>query len=306
MITFCILGDMGSGYEAQHVVAKSMIKNIKENKVSFVCGLGDNIYPAGCYRPDDPQFKNKFEIPYKNIPNNIKFYMCLGNHDYGNYWDQTFRDCSSNQIEYGIQSQKKGKKWFLPGHYYTYSKTKNGVKVDFFVIDTNLDLMGDKLKEKQYDYISEKIKKSKARWKILYGHHTFVSIAGHGNADPELDKYLRKLFRLGIDIYFNGHDHNKQIVEVKVGKRKIPVVTCGTGGKTYDDELNFTNIKNGSKLVWHDETLGFGTVFCDKKQLRLEMFDENNKLEKSYVIDKKSKKTKKLNKSNKTKKKSKI
>ena len=30
------------------------------------------------------------------------------------------------------------------------------------------------------------------------------------------------------------------------------------------------NIKNGTKLVWHDETLGFGTVFCDKKQLRLE------------------------------------
>ena len=36
-------------------------------------------------------------------------------------------------------------------------------------------------------YISDKIKKSKARRKVLYGHHTFVSIAGHGMPDPELD-----------------------------------------------------------------------------------------------------------------------
>ena len=156
--------------------------------------------------------------------------------------------------------------------------------------------MGKVLKETQKKYIRDKIKKSKARWKVLYGHHTFVSIAGHGNADPELDEYLRDLFKEGIDMYMNGHDHNKQIVEVKVGKRKIPVITCGTGGKVYDDELNFSNIEKGSKLVWHAETLGFGTVFCDKNQIRLEMFDENNKLEKSYVIDKKSKKSKKTKK----------
>ena len=149
--------------------------------------------------------------------------------------------------------------------------------------------MSQVLKDKQKKYICDKIKKSTAKWKVLYGHHTFVSIAGHGNAEDELDEYLRILFKLGIDIYFNGHDHNKQIVEVKVGKRKIPVVTCGTGGKIYDDELNFSNIKKGSKLVWHAETLGFGTVFCDKKQLRLEMFDENNKLEKEYVVSKNSK-----------------
>ena len=64
----------------------------------------------------------------------------------------------------------------------------------------------------------------------------------------------------------------------------------------YDDEINYDNIEKGSKMVWHDETIGFGTVFCDKNKLRLEMFDENNKLEKSYVIDKKSKKSKKTKK----------
>jgi hypothetical protein len=289
MIKFCILGDMGSGEISQHNVAKAMYHNIVANKIKFVCGLGDNIYPAGCYKPDDPQFKDKFETPYKKIPDNIKFYMCLGNHDYGNYWDQTFRNCSNNQIEYGIKSQIIGKKWYLPGNYYTFSKKQGDVTIDFFIIDTNLELMSDKLKKEQMKFTVDALKESKADWKILYGHHTFISIAGHGNADPELDKYLRKLFRLGVDMYMNGHDHTKQIIEFNIGGKTIPIITCGTGGKPYDDgPLNYSNIKRGSKLVWNAETLGFGTVFCDKKSIRLEMYDENNVLEKEYTFNKKS------------------
>ena len=293
MITFSILGDMGSGLDEQFKVSLALGKNIKSNKGQFICGLGDNIYPSGCSSKDDTQFIEKFEIPYKNIPDKIKFYMCLGNHDYGNYWDKTFRDCSESQIQYGIQSQVDClKKWYLPDHYYTYSKRQGNTSIDFFVIDTNIDLMTQKLKNQQMNFMVNAIKKSKADWKILYGHHTFISIAGHGNAEPELNTYIRKLLRLGIDMYMNGHDHNKQIVETKIGKKNIVIVTCGSGGNYCDDELNFDNIDHKSKLVWHSETLGFGTVFCNKNKLRLEMFDETNKLEKSYVIDKKSKKTK--------------
>ena len=296
MITFCILGDMGSGNLDQIHVAESLIKNIKQNDVKFICGLGDNIYPAGCYNINDPQFKLKFEEPYKKIPDKIKFYMCIGNHDYGNYMDQLFRNCSNNQIEYGIQSQKLGMKWYLPGNYYTFPKRHGNTTIDFFVIDTNLDLMSESLKNEQMKYIVKAIKKSKSTWKILYGHHTFISIAGHGNADPELDEYLRKLFRLGIDMYMNGHDHTKQIIETKIGNKKVAVITCGTGGKSYDDELNLSNIDKKSKLVWHAETLGFGTLFCTKSKLRLDMFDENNKLEKSYSIHKRKIKTKRKSK----------
>jgi hypothetical protein len=304
MITFCILGDMGSGEISQHNVAKSMYENIKHNKVKFICGLGDNIYPSGCYNIDDKQFIEKFEEPYKMIPDDIKFYMCLGNHDYGNYWEQKFRNCSNNQIEYGIKSQILDKKWYLPGNYYTFSKEQGNIKIDFFVIDTNLELMSDTLKKEQMKFTAEALKESKADWKILYGHHTFISIAGHGNAEPELDKYLRKLLRLGVDMYMNGHDHTKQIIEFNIGGRMIPIITCGTGGMPYDDgPLNYSNIKKGSKLVWNAETIGFGTVFCDKKLLRLELYDENNILEKEYTFNKKSnishmkasKKTKKKN-----------
>ena len=35
------------------------------------------------------------------------------------------------------------------------------------------------------------IKKSKAGWKILYGHHPWRSVYGHGHADEELETYKR-------------------------------------------------------------------------------------------------------------------
>ena len=286
MIVFSIFGDMGSGFVSQYKVAESLMKNINKNKVTFVCGLGDNIYPSGCYSKDDKQFKIKFEEPYKKIPNKIKFYMCLGNHDSGNYIHRLFGDRSKNQIEYGIESQEQDKKWYLPGHYYTFNKKHGDVKIDFFVIDTNLDFISNELKDEQMKYMVKALKSSDADWKILYGHHTWISIAGHGNADSVLDKYIRKLIKLGIDMYMNGHDHNKQIIETNIGNRVVTVITCGTGGKVYDDELNLDDIDKKSKLVWHKETLGFGTFFCTKKKLRLEMFDEENKLETTYVIHK--------------------
>ena len=83
MVCFSVIGDMGSGNKLQFKVAKSLTNIIKNNNCKFVCGLGDNIYDSGCNSPEDKQFITKFEIPYRNIPDNIKFFMCLGNHDYG-------------------------------------------------------------------------------------------------------------------------------------------------------------------------------------------------------------------------------
>ena len=48
-------------------------------------------------------------------------------------------------------------------------------------------------------------------------------------------------------------------------------------GKPYDEGVNYDNIEEDSKLVWHSETLGFRQ--CYKNKLRLEMYNENNKLE---------------------------
>ena len=48
----------------------------------LILGLGNNIYPDGVNSKNDKLFIDKFEIPYKILPSNIKFYNILGNRDY--------------------------------------------------------------------------------------------------------------------------------------------------------------------------------------------------------------------------------
>ena len=75
MIDFYILGDMGSGEESQKMVSRALTKHLKNRKDTFVCGMGDNIYEDGCMSVNDIQFRDKFEDPYENISDNIKFYI---------------------------------------------------------------------------------------------------------------------------------------------------------------------------------------------------------------------------------------
>ena len=41
-----------------------------------------------------------------------------------------------------------------------------------------------------------------------------------------------------------------------------------------------------SELIWHKETLGFATAYCTPKKLKIEFYDEKNKLEYSHNIHK--------------------
>ena len=146
---FILLVDMGSGMKDQITVAEKIHKKINEinKKDIFVCGLGDNIYEDGVYSVNDDQFTTKFEKPYEKISDNVKFYMCLGIHDYGYNLDLT--NNSQCQIDYGIKSQKEGKKWIMPSNYYTFKK-KN---IQFFVMDTNFDFMDQNDLDKQKNFL---------------------------------------------------------------------------------------------------------------------------------------------------------
>ena len=82
MTSIICVGDFGTGEEDQYNVSKLIEYLDTKSLCNFVIGLGDNIYPGGVRSVKDSQFKTKFEEPYKNLPERIKFYNCLGNHDY--------------------------------------------------------------------------------------------------------------------------------------------------------------------------------------------------------------------------------
>jgi tartrate-resistant acid phosphatase type 5 len=300
VLKFIALGDMGSGTKDQKKVAKGMetvIEELREKhlkNISFIVGLGDNIYECGVKSADDPQFHTKFEKPYKKIDK--EFYMCLGNHDY--YQEECcgseFKDSPEHEIAYSAIS----KKWVMPykHYYYTYDIDKK-THVDFFVMDTNIDRMPEEEKVNQLDFLIEGINKSTAKWKILYGHHPWRSLGDHGHAEPELEEYFRMLVNKTrgkglntIDLYMCGHDHTKQYLEIFITKNlKIPLVVCGTGGKLDDTPIpDLTNSKdNDYNIHFISNTLGFMCVKIFNEALELFFFDHTGKkVEFRYTIEK--------------------
>jgi len=284
MVIFSIIGDMGSGDNNQYMVAKSLYNIIKKYNSTFVCGLGDNIYNSGCICPDDKQFETKFENPYKKIPNYIKFFMCLGNHDYGKYMGIFNTDNSINQIIYSKLSQEKNKKWILPDKYYTFKKGN----IQFYVLDTNIDRMTSEQIKKQLKFIKKRINESTSKWNIVYGHHTWRSVGGHGNADTKLEKFFNSIFNSGkINLYMCGHDHSKQFIYKNLPKNNhMYMLVCGTGGKNTDDMYNPNNLKkNDSKLLHFSDTFGTALIDSDDNNLNIKCFNLN-KLEYKFTIKK--------------------
>src|SRR4030095_3248872 len=78
VITFAVIGDTGTGDEAQLSVARQMARQREKTPFEFVLMLGDNIYEKG----EEKYIKPRFEEPYKDLlAAGVKFYAALGNHD---------------------------------------------------------------------------------------------------------------------------------------------------------------------------------------------------------------------------------
>ena len=273
MVTCLVIGDMGKGTKDQYDVGKLMKKLYKKYNIKFVLGLGDNIYPDGCTSVNDPLFTSNFEKPYAILPNH-KWYMCLGNHDYGYKQNKEgLLDNSVHQVDY----TKHSKKWYMPSKYYSFVKGQ----AEFFYLDTNLDRMSESTIQHQLHIMKDKLDKSTKKWKIVVGHHTWRSIAGHGNAEPRFETFLKDLFKdTTPNLYMCGHDHCKTLI-VKDG---ITLVVCGTGGEVYDEASVNLSMINDCSLEYFSPTLGVATLNITNHKLDLVFYDAKGNKEYSYTI----------------------
>ena len=283
MTKFIVTADTGSGSVDQYKVAKSMNILNKKHKINSVLLLGDNIYEHGVTSTSDPQFKTKFEDPYQNI--NKPFYLCLGNHDYGN---SLFRKNNAGfQVSYSDISDK----WNMPAKYYSITKGS----CEIFFLDTNLNVMNESTIMKQFHIMSDKIKKSKKKWKIVCGHHPWRSVGGHGNAERRFEIFMNDLCKYGanFDLYMCGHDHCKNIIMKNhpFKKKMITLLVIGTGGKKYHGgetgKPELHNIQKGdSDLLFHSSNLGACLMSVQKNKIKLTCYNEELREEYTHFIRK--------------------
>ena len=202
-LRFVSVADTGTGDKGQYAVAQAMTRYYKQKPYKLVVLAGDNIYNNG----EIEKINAVFERPYQELlSQGVKFQACLGNHDIRT-------DNGEPQVLYpGFNMQ---------GRYYTFGQDL----VQFFALDTNHNADW----KAQLTWLDKELSRSKAPWKIVFGHHQIYS-SGHYGLNQPFIKTLSPIFQKhGVQLYINGHDHHYERTRSINGTTYL---TCGAGAGT--------------------------------------------------------------------------
>lgn len=272
-VRFVVLGDGGTGDASQRKVALAMREVCAQRGCDFALYLGDNIYNSGVSGVDDAQFVSKFEQPYMEL--DFPFYVALGNHDYGNDGINLFPEDAKSafQVEYTAHSRK----WTMPDYFYTVREGP----VALFALDTNAIVI-DQFRQAQVQktWLDGALAASDAPWKIVFGHHPYISNGNHGNAGryagpvgvelhdgATLKAFVEQSVCGKAQLYLSGHDHHREWLEPNCG---TTFVVSGAAAK-----LHARNDR-GVPSRWSDfEKRGFLWIEADAETLTGVFYDED-------------------------------
>lgn len=280
VVRFVAIGDTGEGNQAQYDVAAAFNMVCLVQGCDFVMMLGDNFYDDGVSSVDDDQFRTKFEEPYAVV--NLPFFVTLGNHDFGEIPVQFWR--TDYQIEYSARSSK----WNMPDHFYRFAHEH----VTFLSLDTNMILLGLSWVRDQRDWVRNQVDRASTPWVIAFGHHPYRSNGRHGNAgnyeglsfDPTgiiSGSRVRDFFEdelCGrIDVFFAGHDHNRQWLQPVCG---VELIVSGAGAKTTE----LLGRDNNPTRFEDDSTEGFFWIEIADDTMTVEIWDRAGNLNHSGTV----------------------
>lgn len=200
---------------------------------SFITAVGDNIYPSGVTSLQSVVWQEWESTLGENADPLIRipWYLVLGNHDYVLMEDGRF-------AEVAYTSVCKHQRWVMPSRQYNFTTPlPGGGEVEFFAVDTNgvQDNVCRDFPQAFMDFVEylptlkEQLLSSKARWKIVMGHHPcYTGGIGHQSEarclrgskytpieQPNLTRqgigFESLLVECGVDVYVAGHEHVTQL-----------------------------------------------------------------------------------------------
>jgi hypothetical protein len=280
-VRFVALGDTGEGNADQLAVARVIGTVCAAQGCDLALLLGDNFYDIGVDGTDDPQWSDKFEVPYAHL--DFRFHAVLGNHDGGSeLLGGTGLDAArgNHQVDYTALSDK----WYMPARWYKYTQAH----VDFFALDSSAIFFDglwftdfSDMTDSQARWLqSEWAGGSRGTWRIAYAHHPYRSNGPHGNAGRyeglpgipfvsggSIETFLEENVCGRVDLYLCGHDHSRQwLADTCEGTH---LMVSGAGSKT-------TGLDGDNPVSWQDETTeGFVWIEIAGRTLRAQWWDKN-------------------------------
>ncbi|KAK3421417.1 hypothetical protein EUGRSUZ_G02074 [Eucalyptus grandis] len=269
-LAFLVVGDWGRrGNYNQTEVARQMGIIGEKLDINFVVSTGDNFYEDGLTGVDDPAFKESFVNIYTHSGLQKQWYNVLGNHDYrGNV-----------EAQLSPILKKVDSRWLC-----LRSFVVNAEIVELFFVDTT-PFVDEYFREpKAYDwsgvlprkpYLSNllkdvdlALKESRAKWKIVIGHHPIKSAGEHGSTAELIAQLLPIIQANNVDLYINGHDHCLERIETS--DSPIQFLTSGGGSKSWRGDVSWPNPK---ELKFYYDGQGFMTVQVTEAEIDVVFYD---------------------------------
>jgi 3',5'-cyclic AMP phosphodiesterase CpdA len=129
--------------------------------------------------------------------------------------------------------------------------------VQFFALDTNL------VTRAELDWLDGELARSKARWKVVYGHHPIFSDGKYGD-DAALRDNLMPILRGRANLYISGHEHSLQHIGAEDGVHFV--IAGGGGAGTYPT-------RPGSRSQFAASQNGFAVIEADRRTLSVKLID---------------------------------
>ena len=237
-LAFLVIGDYGDAGKAQYDLARVMADLVTKraagpDPIRFVLTTGDNIYGKGVgflrfgTGSSDADWWPPFFRPYAAILQRIPFYPTLGNHD-------------GNETEDRADLPAYLDNFFFPGgeprRYYRFQYA--GL-ADFFALDTTSNTAAGPPQPAfladgpQSAWLREQLPLAKAPWRIAYFHHSIYDAGPEHNGEhneTRLKHWLQLFSDNGVQLTFQGHEHNFQASRVNARSYGIRHLVTGSGG----------------------------------------------------------------------------
>lgn len=259
-------GDWGTGDKSQAAVAVQMAAFAKRvgAPLTAVLSLGDNFYKT--LTPE--RFTTDFEAMYpaRDFPG--PFYALLGNHDYGPGYDSG-QGPQKAQMQLDYTRDHPASRWKLPAKWYALELPNAAqplVKIIF--LDSNLTepVLTPQEKLDQQRFLETELKKgTRAPWLWIAGHHPLLSSGTHGDNAALIKRWGACFADGAVSMYFCGHDHTLQHLEVP--DYKASFVVSGGGGAPLHD------IK-GADRGFAEKVLGFNYLHVTPEAVDVQYIDD--------------------------------
>ena len=257
VLRLAVTGDTGKGADT---VAAGIARLHAQKPFDAILLTGDNFYPCGVTSETDPRWSLVTALTRVGPP----VFPVLGNHD----------SCGKADPDAQIRATGVVPNWRFPARQYTV----RGSIADFAFLDTtpyarNASRDAD-------TFLRGAFTESKARWRVVVGHHPVISSGWHGYFPRDEVGRMRELIpalrESRADLYICGHDHHLELL-----RGRMTHLVSGAGSAP------IRPVKLRLSTVYPQEIsreqIGFAVVELDAKKIRVRFYDAKGRAKSGWM-----------------------